>query len=100
MADQLDHLAQMAQHPKIELRIMPLDAQVFSAAFGAFELFRSPDSPTPYMVVTEDRNGGNYHDRVPDVEAHIQLFDFLRDTSLPPTETIDLIETAAKEHYR
>jgi transcriptional regulator with XRE-family HTH domain len=100
MADQLDHLADVGARPNIDLRVLPLDAGVFSAAFGAFTLFTSPDTDGPYMACVEDRAGPHYLDRPHEIEAHTALFRYLADVAVSPADSLDLIHTAAQERYR
>lgn len=98
MADQLDHLVKMADHPAVTLRILPLGSGVFSAAFGAFTIFTARDSVVPFMVCTEDRAGPHYLDRAHELEAHITLFAHLAEVGLSPSASVDLIQDAVKEY--
>lgn len=98
MAAQLEHLAKMSDHPAVELQILPLTAGVFSAAFGAFTLFTSPDSVAPFMVCTEDRAGPHYLDRTHELEAHINLFAHLSGAALSPSASLDVVHAASKEY--
>lgn len=100
MGAQLDHLTEMAERPNVDLRVLPLDAGVFSAAFGAFKLLSSPGASDPYMACVEDRAGPHYLDRQPEVEAHVLLFNYLSDVALPPAESVDAIRSIAKEKYQ
>lgn len=100
MAEQLDHLAAMSARPNVTVRVLPLNAGTFSAAFGSFTVLTKPEVSTPYMACVEDRCGGHYLDRRPDIEAHIYLFDRLVDLSLSPDETVELINRTRKERYR
>lgn len=98
MAAQLDHLARIAEHPAVELRVLPLDAGVFSAAFGAFTLFNSPESINPFMVCTECRTKPHYMDQVTDLDAHVALFAHLSESSLSLDASVELIQVASKEY--
>jgi hypothetical protein len=100
MADQLDHLVEMAALPNVTMQIMPLRPEVFLVAFGAFKLFVSPESSEPYMAFTEDGVGANYLDRPYDIERHVALFQSLADAALSPGESVDLVRTIAKERYQ
>ncbi len=91
MDAQLDHLAEMAQRPNVDLQVLPLDAGVFSAAFGAFKVLTSPGVPDPYMACVEDRAGPHYLDRPHEIEAHTVLFRYLAGVALPPDASLDLI---------
>jgi hypothetical protein len=98
MADQLEHLAVVADHPAVDLRVLPLDAGVFSAAFGSFTLFTSPDAINPFMVCTEDRAGPHYLDRPHELEVHINLFAHLGEFALSPSASVDKVYGAIKEY--
>lgn len=96
MANQLDHLVEVAARPNVDLRVLPLDAGLF--AFGSFKLFSHRDASEPYMACVEDRTGAHYLDRDPDREAHIDLSHELTDATLDPAATVDLITAVAKEY--
>lgn len=101
MADQLDQLADAAEWPNVDLRVLPSGAGRFSAAFGAFSLLTQPGAVSPWMAVTEDRAGPHMHDadHAPSaVDAHVQLFDHLTTHSLNPDDSRDLIGRIAKEY--
>lgn len=98
MAGQLDRLAEVADHPAVELHVLPLHAGVFSAAFGAFTLFTSPGSVNPFMACTEDRSGPHYLDRPPELAAHVNLFAYLVERALSPRASVDAIHAAIKEY--
>jgi transcriptional regulator with XRE-family HTH domain len=98
MADQLDHMAAAADRPNVDLRVLPLDSGVFAAAFGSFALLWADGADGPSMAITEDRLGGHYLDRPPELEAHSALFAFLSDAALSPAASVDLIHAAAKEY--
>lgn len=100
MAEQLDHLADVADYPNVTVQVLPLAAGRFSAAFGSFTLFTSPGADTPFMACTEDRAGPHYLDRPPELQAHTTLFAHLEETALPPIESMELIRTTAKEYRR
>ena len=99
MCQQLDHLVEMAERPNVDVRILPLDAGVFSAAFGAFQVLTSPASSRPFMACMVDRVGPHYLDRPLEVDAHATLFGYLCDVALPPAPSVDLLRSTAKEMY-
>lgn len=99
MRQQLNHLAQMADRPNVEIRILPLDAGVFSAAFGAFQVLAAPGASGPYMACVEDRAGPHYLDRPQEIDAHATLFGYLSDVALPPAPSVDLLRSTSKEMY-
>jgi transcriptional regulator with XRE-family HTH domain len=98
MADQLDHLVDMAARPNVDLRVLTFDSRLF--AFGSFTLISSPGTTAPYMAITEDRGGPHYMDRPTELGAHAALYTRLSEVALDPAETIDHITATAKELYR
>ena len=97
MRKQIVHLLDMAQRPSIELRLLPLRAQAF-AAFGRFTLFFDSD-PTPTVASIVDRGGPHYLFRLPDLQAHDRLFNYLATKALTPAETTDKMTAICKEYY-
>lgn len=100
MGEQLEHLVELSACGNVELRVLPLAAGRFSAAFGSFSLFVQAGAETPYMAVTEDRAGPHYLDRPHELYAHTALYAHLCSVALGPSETLDLIHRTVKEHYR
>jgi DNA-binding XRE family transcriptional regulator len=98
MRGQLDHLVVTASLPNVTIRVLPLHAGVFSAAWGSFTVITSPGSTDPYMACVEDRVGMHYLDRPNEVEEHVALYEHLSAVALSPTESLTLIN-AAKESY-
>lgn len=101
MAGQLDHLAHITHdHPTVEIRIIPLDAEGFHAAWGSFVVLTSPGSTTPYMACAVDGVGARYLDRPGEVEAHVDVFEQLTEASQPPDESRETILAILQERYR
>lgn len=100
MGEQLDHLVAMARHPNIELRILPLDAGVHAASFGAFTLLASPGAATAQMACVTDRTGVRYLEGAHAVDAHVEVFDHLCEHSLSRGDSVEHVRTIAKERYR
>lgn len=98
MAGQLDHLADAAGWPNVDLRILPLDAGVF--VFGSFALFSHTNASEPYMACVEDRAGAHYLDRDPDREAHTDLARHLAAAALDADQSAELITAVAKEYHQ
>jgi hypothetical protein len=99
MADQLDYLADVAEWPNVELRVLPFGAGMFP--FGSLTLLTQPGATEPWVAITEDLSGPHYFERDIQPEAHgrhARLFDFLADLSLGPVASVDRITAAAKEY--
>jgi transcriptional regulator with XRE-family HTH domain len=97
MVDQLRHLADMGERPNVDIHVLPLDAGVHSAAFGGFIVLASSGAAEPQMVCVEDRTGIRYLEGPHAVDAHIEVFQHLRDFALPGDESLDVVRTVAKE---
>jgi len=100
MTRQLDHLVDMADRPNIDLRIMTLDARVYPAAFGAFQLLTSPCASAPYVACAADVTGFRYHENRAAIDAHATLFEYLSRVSLAPDDSVERIQDIAKELSR
>jgi transcriptional regulator with XRE-family HTH domain len=100
MATQLDRLAARAELPNVELRVLPLGAGAFAAAFGSFTILSAEGATEPYIVCLADRTGFRYDESRAGVEAHAALFDHLRELALTPGDSLGLIHATAKERYR
>jgi transcriptional regulator with XRE-family HTH domain len=99
MADQLGHVADLAERPNVTVQVLPLDPGVHAAAFGAFTVLTSPGSSSPHMACAIDRTGFRYHELRDAVDAHASLFAHLCHMALPPGTSIDLLRDVAKERY-
>lgn len=100
MAAQLDHLAAVGSMPNVDIRVIPLRAASYGAAFGAFQLLTSPGSGVPYIACSEDLVGKHYHDARDAVAAHGELFEHLFHEALDPAESIHLIHERNESMYR
>ncbi|MEM8923955.1 MAG: helix-turn-helix transcriptional regulator [Actinomycetota bacterium] len=99
MREQLQHLALMAARPNVELRLAPLDAHIYGAAIGAFQLMTAPGDASPFVACTEDLASMRYHDNQLEVESYAALFDHLFAVALHPTDTIERIRSH-EENFR
>lgn len=101
MAGQLEHLSTISVTcPAVEVRILPLSAEAFHAAWGSFVILTSPGSSQPYMACAVDGVGARYLDRPGEVEAHTEAFDLLSNVALPPAESRHAIAATLQERYR
>lgn len=91
MRKQLDHLAEMAQHPSIELQVIPHSAGAHAGLFGAFVLFAFPNPVFSDVVCVEHRTGTLYMETPEETAEYTLIFDSLRSIALSPRESLDLI---------
>jgi transcriptional regulator with XRE-family HTH domain len=101
MAAQLQHLLDiLVRCPTVEVRVLPLDAEAFQAAWGSFVILTSPGSTEPYMACAVDGVGAHYLDRPGETEAHTAIFTRLSAVALSPAESRSLIAVTLQERYR
>jgi hypothetical protein len=100
MADQLRHLADLADHPNVTVQVVPFSHGTHPEATGAFSILAFGEPDDPGVVYLEGRNGAEYIDDDAEVEDHATLFDQLSDLALDPAATATLIRRTAKEHKR
>lgn len=100
MAEQLDHLADVAAQPNLDVRVLPLGSGVFNAAWGSFTVLTACTASTPCIVCTENRTGINYLENPHTVTAHTRLFEHLQARALSPGQSLDLIRAVGATHRR
>ncbi|MCX5198329.1 helix-turn-helix transcriptional regulator [Streptomyces sp. NBC_00249] len=97
MAHQLDHLAKMAQHPTIELQVIPNRAGAHAGLFGSFVLFGFPNPEFSDVVCVEHRTGTLYMERPEETADYTLIFDSLRTIALSPDDSLELIASVRRE---
>jgi hypothetical protein len=99
MRAQLLHLAEMSEHPNIEVRILALsDSQVIGT--GAFVCFRFPQVhgvSLPDTIALEHLHGTTLVDSEDDVNTYQVVFSALRNNSLNPQSSRDKLNRTARE---
>ncbi|WP_328762826.1 helix-turn-helix domain-containing protein [Streptomyces sp. NBC_00272] len=91
MAQQLDHLAKMAQHPLIELQVIPDRAGAHAGLFGSFVLFGFPHRDFSDVVCVEHRTGTLFMETPEETAEYTLIFDSLRSIALSPEDSLELI---------
>lgn len=89
MSAQIDHLQEMADLPNVDIRVTPLNDQVFAGP-GTFRLISGP-SLVPYIATTENLAGVQYLESPSVVSAYAALFEHLwsRSLALPEVQRLD-----------
>ncbi|MEV7522145.1 helix-turn-helix transcriptional regulator [Streptomyces sp. NPDC091371] len=91
MGQQLDHLVEMAQHPLIELQVIPDRAGAHAGLFGSFVLFGFPNRDFSDVVCVEHRTGTLFMETPEETAEYTLIFDSLRTIALSPDDSLDLI---------
>jgi transcriptional regulator with XRE-family HTH domain len=102
MRDQLAHLAEVSEHPNIELRIQSLGRSQITGT-GAFVYFRFPrihGVSLPDTVALEHLEGTIFIDSEQDVNAYQLVFNALRETSLSPEASRDMLARVARDTWQ
>jgi transcriptional regulator with XRE-family HTH domain len=95
MREQLEHLAQIADHPNVSLQVLPLTAGPHPATTGEFAILGFPDLIAPDVVYLENMTSDLYVEREADVYRYAMAFDRLRELALPPRDSATVITARA-----
>jgi transcriptional regulator with XRE-family HTH domain len=102
MRGQLAHLIELSEHPNIDLRILPLGSKQVIGT-GAFVYFRYPKVhgvPLPDAVALEHLEGTIFIDSEQDVNTYKVVFNALRENSLSPEGSRDMLTRVTHETWR
>jgi transcriptional regulator with XRE-family HTH domain len=102
MCAQMAHLAEMSEHPNIDLRILLLDGNLVSGT-GAFVYFRFlPIHGVPALdaVALEHLQGTSFIESEQDVHAYQIVFNALREASLSPQASRDILARVSREAWQ
>jgi transcriptional regulator with XRE-family HTH domain len=101
MREQLVHMVEISEHPNIELRILALrGSQVVGT--GAFDYFRFPrihGVPRSDAVAVEHLQGTTFVESEEDVNTYRVVFGALREKSLSPQASRDVLARVAREAW-
>jgi transcriptional regulator with XRE-family HTH domain len=92
MDAQLSHLAEMAEHPQVTVRVVPFSRGAHAAESGAFTLLRFPEDELPDIVYVEQLTGALYLDKREDVARHDEALASLAEIALTPAESRERVE--------
>ncbi|MEV5413631.1 helix-turn-helix transcriptional regulator [Thermopolyspora sp. NPDC052614] len=95
LAAQLEYLSEQAMQPNIEVRVLPLSAGAHASPAGAFRIFTMED-PLPEIGYAETPTGAVYIES-PDAGRLMRTYDRLRELTLTPGESVQLISTIVEE---
>ena len=93
---QLRHLATMAEHPNVNLQILPQSSVVHAALFGPFVILTFPEPFETDVVYVDSLLSTLYIEEPSEVAKYTALSRRVMAESLPYDKSLDLIESAAK----
>ncbi len=92
---QLAHLTEIAQRPRVEVRVLPSRVWLHPGLDGSFWLFRMP-RPYPPVAYQENRAGRIFLES-PKADGFRHAYDRVRKAALDPVESAKLITTIGEE---
>jgi transcriptional regulator with XRE-family HTH domain len=96
---QLCHLAQtVTGDAKLSLRVLPIAARITGYAVPrcTFSLYAYPDPGDPVVVAVDTVTSDLILTEPAEVAPYERLYNLLHDASLPPTDSLSLLTTAAR----
>jgi hypothetical protein len=101
MAEQLDHLYEMAQRPNIDIQLLPFTAGAHAAGSGHFVILGRDDERSPLnsmaVVYIEMRRKGLYLDDADAVSSYKLSFDYLRSQAADASASLRLLARTRQE---
>lgn len=96
MAEQLEHIAELARCGRIILQVLPLNAGAHAFMMGMATLMTF--SAAPPLTYTESLHNGQLIDDPALVKKYARSYDLLRAAASPPGASLAMIETAAEDY--
>lgn len=102
MAEQIDHLREMASRPNIEVQVLPFDAGAYTAVNGTFLMlgFERLGFEEAAVVYIEMPTGGTYLDQADDVAHYRLAWDYVRSQAANTAESMKMLAAANKEYRK
>ncbi|HKB30405.1 MAG TPA: helix-turn-helix transcriptional regulator [Streptosporangiaceae bacterium] len=97
MRAQLQHVAEMAQLPHINVQVLPFRAGAHPAMDGSFRILSFPEPSDSNVVYIENQAGGLYLEEAAHVDRYSLMFNHLIAKALDPDESMRLVASAARE---
>ncbi|PPK67835.1 helix-turn-helix transcriptional regulator [Actinokineospora auranticolor] len=99
MAEQLQHLAEVAKLPNVMLQIIPFNSRSYVHLSTDFTLFRFGHEMINDIVYLELYSDAAYLDKPPEtVRSYAELFSRAQGVALGPVESRHLVESVAQEY--
>ncbi|MBV9023724.1 MAG: helix-turn-helix transcriptional regulator [Streptomycetaceae bacterium] len=95
MAEQIDHLRDMADRPNVDIQVLPFSAGAHAAVLGQFVTLGTDELSAVYV---EMRGGGMYLDKRPDVERYRLAWDYVRSQAANTSASLAMLTAALKEY--
>jgi transcriptional regulator with XRE-family HTH domain len=97
MRKQLDHIAEMAKLPHVNVQVLPFGAGVHPAMDGSFEILGFPELTDPAVVYLENQAGSLYLEEEAEIDRYERMFSHLIAKALDPEESRRMIARVARD---
>lgn len=97
MAEQMDHLLELAALPHIDVQVLPFSAGAYSAVNAAFLMLEFDGTAVIYV---EMPGGGTYLDQAADVARYTLAWDYVRSQAADTKASAAMLTAASKEYRR
>jgi hypothetical protein len=94
MCAQVEHLAEMAQRPKVLIQVIPLEVGAHGGVNGAFVIAEFANAPS--IVFLETALTGLVVERPEDVAAVTLTYETLRAEALPRAGSLEMLKEVAR----
>lgn len=94
MRDQLQHLISLGRRPHISIRVLPFSSGMYTAQ-GQFIILQFGDDGDNDVVYVEGAGLYEVLDQADQVKRHQEMYERLREHSLDPAQSLDMIATMA-----
>ncbi len=97
LREQLEHLYEACHWPNVTLQVLGFASGLHPGLGGSFTIIEFPERLDPDVVYTEGVTGQPYiEERDHLVRAHVEAFDLLRASALPPAQSARLIQSISE----
>jgi transcriptional regulator with XRE-family HTH domain len=97
MHGQLDHIAELADLPHVNVQVLPFTAGAHPAMDGAFSIMGFPEAADPDVVYLENQAGSLYLEEAAEFDRYARMFSHLIAKALDPEESRRLITRIAAD---
>ncbi|GHB28831.1 transcriptional regulator [Streptomyces umbrinus] len=97
MADQIDHLLQIAELQNVTMQVCPFEAGLHPGSFGPFTIFRFDIPEMADVVCTDSLSRAHYSEDGEEVALYRQAFDQMSTYALPIGRTKQFLADVRKE---
>lgn len=97
LRNQIRHLLEVADLPRVTIQILPYSVGGHAAASGSFSILRFIEAELPDIVYAEQLTSALYLDRRQDLELYLQVMDTLSAQAEPPQRTPEILSQILAE---